>query len=59
MKTETYKLYVGFRKLGEFNSIWQAKQFARDSGLSGTFSLIGDGYRDSWYEVKKELKSEI
>lgn len=53
MKTESYKLYSGFRKLGEFSSIWQAKQFARDSGLSGTFSLIRDGYRDSWYEVKK------
>lgn len=47
MKTETYKLYIGFRILGEYSSIWQAKQFARDSGLSGTFSLIGDGYRDS------------
>lgn len=55
MKTETYKLYIGFRKLGEFNSIWQAKQFARESGLSGTFSLIGDGYRDSWYISKSEV----
>lgn len=53
MKTETYKLHIGFRKLGKF------KQFARDSGLSGTFSLIGDGYRDSWYEVHKEIKSKI
>lgn len=53
MKTKTYKLYIGFRMLCEFNAIWQAKQFVRDSGLSGTFSLIGDGYRDSWYEVKK------
>lgn len=59
MKTESYKLYIGFRKLDEFNSICQVKQFARDSGLSGTFSLIGDGYRDSWYEVKKGLKSEV
>ena len=59
MKTESYKLYIGFRKLDEFNSICQAKQFARDSGLSGTFSLIGDGYRDSWYDVKKGLKSEV
>ena len=59
MKTENYKLYIGFRKLGEFNSIWQAKQFAQESGLSGTFSLLGDGYRDSWYELNKELKSEI
>ena len=49
MKTETYKLHIGFRKLGKF------KQFARDSGLSGTFSLIGDGYRDSLYISKSKV----
>lgn len=58
MKTETHKLYIGFRKLGEFNSIWQAKQFARDNGLSGTFSLIGDGYRDSWYISKSKVTEQ-
>ncbi len=45
-----YKLFVGFRKLGEFDSIYIAKQFAQESGLTGAFNLIGtNGYRDSWY----------
>ncbi len=49
MKEENYKLFIGLRKLGEFSSIWKAKLFAQESGLSGTFSLIGKEYRDSWY----------
>jgi hypothetical protein len=45
-----YKLFVGFRKLGEFDSIYIAKQFAQESGITGVFNLIGtNGYRDSWY----------
>ena len=45
-----YKLFVGFRKLGEFDSILKAKQYAHESGLTGAFNLIGtNGYRDSWY----------
>lgn len=45
-----YKLFVGFRKLGEFDSIYIAKQFAQESGITGAFNLIGtNGYRDSWY----------
>jgi len=44
-----YKLFVGFRKLGEFPSIMKAKRYAQDSKLSGVFSLIGENYRDSWY----------
>ncbi|MDU1892011.1 MAG: hypothetical protein E6767_15095 [Dysgonomonas sp.] len=50
-----YRLYVGFRFLGEFDSIREAKQFAGKSGLSGTFNLIGVNYRDVWYvpTVKK------
>lgn len=55
MKTETYKLFVGFRKLGEFKSILEAKIFARNSGLSGTFSLIGNNYRDSWYIPQQRI----
>jgi len=47
MKTESYKLYIGFRKLDEFNSICQAKQFARDSGVRhhffGNFSASPSG----------------
>ena len=44
-----YKLFVGFKKLGEFSSIIEAKGYATNSGLSGVFNLIGDKYQDSWY----------
>lgn len=44
-----YRLYLGFKLLGEFDSILEAKQFAGKSGLSGAFNLIGDNYRDAWY----------
>jgi hypothetical protein len=44
-----YKLFAGFRKLGEFKTIPEAKRFAYDSGETGVFNLIGDKYRDSWY----------
>lgn len=47
MKGNIYTLFVGFRKLGEFNSILEAKKFARSSNLAGAFNLIGDNYRDS------------
>lgn len=50
-----YRLYIGFRLLGEFDSIREAKQFAGKSGLGGVFNLIGNNYRDAWYvpTVKK------
>jgi hypothetical protein len=44
-----YKLFAGFRKLGEFKTIPEAKRFAGESGETGVFNLIGDRYRDSWY----------
>ncbi|WP_163319764.1 hypothetical protein [Dysgonomonas sp. 520] len=49
-----YRLYLGFKLLGEFDSIPKAKLFARDSGLSGAFNLVGDNYRDSWYVFESE-----
>lgn len=55
MKTNTYRLYNGFRLLGEFSTLWQAKQFAQECGEGGMFSFVGDGYRDSWYVVKKMI----
>lgn len=58
MKEENYKLFIGFRKLGEFPSIWKAKLFARECGLSGTFSLIGKEYRDSWYISKNKVDEQ-
>lgn len=45
-----YKLFIGFRKLGEFSTIIEAKKFARNSKLTGLFSLLGDNYSDQWYE---------
>jgi hypothetical protein len=45
-----YKLFVGFQKLGEFESIYIAKKHAHESGITGAFNLIGtNGYLDSWY----------
>ncbi|MGV8137350.1 MAG: hypothetical protein AB2L20_19215 [Mangrovibacterium sp.] len=53
-----YKLFVGFRKLGEFDSILKAKRYAQESELSGMFNLMGDyGYRDSWYVFPSEIKN--
>lgn len=53
---DMYKLFIGFNKLGEFKTISEAKKYADDSGLSGTFNLIGYKYRDSWY-VFPDFKS--
>lgn len=47
-----YKLFIGFRKLGEFKDIPQARKFAEESGEAGTFNLIGDRFRDSWYQPR-------
>jgi hypothetical protein len=52
-----YRLFVGFRKLGEFGSILTAKRYAQESGLSGMFNLVSDdGYHDSWYVFESEAK---
>lgn len=58
MKENIYTLFVGFRKLGEFKSILEAKKFAQNSGLSGAFSLLGNNYRDSWYVFKSDIKDD-
>lgn len=58
MKENIYTLFVGFRKLGEFNSILEAKKFAQSSKLAGAFNLIGENYRDSWYVFKSEIKND-
>ena len=51
-----YTLFLGFRKLGEFQTILEAKRFAQSSNLTGAFNLIGENYRDSWYVFKSEIK---
>jgi hypothetical protein len=52
-----YKLFIGFRKLGEFPTISEAKRFAHNSGLTGAFNLLGNNYRDAWY-VFSQSKQE-
>lgn len=49
-----YKLFVGFDKLGEFHTIQDAEHHAAICGRTGTFTLIGDRYRDSWYQAKQK-----
>lgn len=47
-----YKLFIGFRKLGEFPTIREAKKFAADSHRCGVFTVLGENYSDSWYVPK-------
>jgi hypothetical protein len=57
---EKFKLFIGFRRLGIFDSIIEAKKYADRSGLWGAFNLLGDkGYRDSWYVFENEVKQRI
>lgn len=52
-----YKLFIGLKPLGKFDSILEAKQYAARSGLWGAFNLLGrNGYRDSWYVFESEAK---
>lgn len=42
-----YRLYKGFNKIGEYKTVFEAKQNAPKD--DGAYNLIGDGwYRDSW-----------
>lgn len=41
-----YRLYKGFKKIGEYNSIADAKKNAPKE--DGTYNLIGGYYRNSW-----------
>lgn len=55
-----YKLFIGFKRLGIFDSISKAKKYADRSGLWGAFNLLGDkGYRDSWYVYENEVRQGI
>lgn len=56
--SDGYKLFIGFKKLGEFGTISQARKHAHDSGLSGVFNLIGDRYQDSWYVSEIQAKKQ-
>ena len=54
--SNVYKLFIGFKKLGEFDTISEAKQYANNSGLTGAFSLLGYKYRDSWFVPTYKVK---
>lgn len=56
--SDKYKLFIGFKKLGEFSSILEAKQYADQTGQTGRFSLLGDKYYDSWYISQWDIKEE-
>ena len=47
-----YTLLIGFRKIGVFPTIREAKKFSTESVLIGVFTLLGDNYHDSWYKFK-------
>ncbi len=53
-RNQKYTLFVGMKKLGKFTSISQAKQYAKGSGYTGAFNLLGKDYRDSWFVFEKQ-----
>jgi len=55
---DMYKLFIGFKKLGEFKTISEARKYADNSGLTGAFNLIGDRYRDTWYVWESDKKDK-
>lgn len=46
-------LYKGFSKVGEFDSILEAKKNAPLE--DGVYNLIGFGYRSSWYVINGKI----
>ncbi|MDR0756749.1 MAG: hypothetical protein LBF85_02765, partial [Tannerella sp.] len=56
---KAFRLYIGFQKLGEFDSYAEARQYAGKTSLSGVFNILGEkGYRDAWYVSKIEVQSQ-
>lgn len=53
-----FVLFLGFKRLGEFDTISEAKKYAQESGETGVFNLLGDNYRDAWYVFEDENKGE-
>lgn len=51
-----YKLFIGYRLLGEFSGIWEAKNFAAESGMSGIFSLVGEVGTNQKNRTRMETK---
>jgi hypothetical protein len=57
--SNVYKLFIGFKKLGEFSSILEAKQYATNTQQAGRFSLLGNKYYDTWYVSQWDIKKEV
>lgn len=57
-RSKMYKLFVGLKKLGEFDTILEAKHYANETKISGVFNLLGDNYSDSWYVLESEIDKE-
>lgn len=57
MKTEqkTYSLFLGWKKIGSYPNIAEAKKEALAHGVSGVYSVVGENYRDSWFISKMEI----
>lgn len=53
-----FVLFLGFKRLGEFDTLSEAKKYAQESGETGVFNLLGDNYRDAWYVFEDENKGE-
>lgn len=53
-----FVLFLGFKRLGEFDTISEAKKYATECGETGVFNLLGDNYRDAWYVFEDENKGE-
>ena len=58
-RPKAFRLYIGFQKLGEFDSYVEAWQYAGETNQSGVFNILGEkGYRDAWYVSKMEVKQQ-
>jgi hypothetical protein len=56
---KAFRLYIGFQKLGEFDSYAEARQYAGKTSLSGVFNILGEkGCRDAWYVSKMEIQQQ-
>ncbi len=58
MKENIYTLFFGFRKLGEFKSILEAKKFVQDCCEGGIFNLIGTNYSNIWHISKLRINEQ-
>ncbi len=52
-----YKLFIGYRLLGEFSGIWEAKNFAAESGMSGIFLARGRKLPGQLVRTQKQDKN--